>query len=118
TVIALPTILRADLRKRQTRGAATGWEDRVRLRYREQETAEWMFAWFKLRLDPMFRELPEFLKSAPPPNTVLDIGCGRGIVGCALLEWFPDSRIHGMDPNPSRVRIATRAFGDRGQAIQ
>jgi 2-polyprenyl-3-methyl-5-hydroxy-6-metoxy-1,4-benzoquinol methylase len=105
-------------------GQARDWRDRVMLRYQklpqvsQLATFAWVFAWFKLRLDPMFRELPEILASAPEFRTALDLGCGFGIPACALLELREGLAICGIDPRPTRVRVASAVFADRGQAIQ
>lgn len=44
----------------------------------------------------------------------LDIGCGYGVPSCWLLERFEDLFIYGIDPDPERVRVAGRVFGNRG----
>jgi len=108
-------LLRAVLGVRQGAGKPLRWRERVELRYQKLETFVWMFAWFKLRLDPMFVELPEFLRPLPDLCTALDLGCGYGFVGSSLLEWNAGLKIYGVDPNPKRVRAAARAFGERGQ---
>jgi SAM-dependent methyltransferase len=65
----------------------------------------------------MFGELPGFLSAMPEIRSVLDIGCGYGVAGCALLEWRDELRIFGIDPNAARARVAGAAFGSRGQAF-
>jgi len=92
--------------------------DRMLLRYQTLPTSIWMFAWFKTRLDPMFRELPELLRAMPEPKTILDIGCGYGVAGRALLEWFPNAALVGIDPSWLRVRFAAAIFAERGRAIR
>ena len=72
-----------------------------------------LFARFKLRLDPMFSELPSLLSSSDI-RTVADIGCGYGVPACWILERFPDAMVYGIDPDPRRVRVASRAVGKRG----
>jgi hypothetical protein len=99
-------------------GTAGGWRDRVELRYQNQSTYVWMFAWFKLRLDPMFRELPEFLRDMPSARVAMDLGCGHGVAGCSLLEWFPELILYGIEPSFDRVRAAARAFGERGRMFK
>jgi SAM-dependent methyltransferase len=104
-------------------GMASNWRERVLLRYQELAgqkclaTFAWVFAWSKLRLDPMFEELPEILKTVAPLRTALDIGCGFGVAGCALLEWCEGLTIYGIDPSPMRVRTAGFVFGGRGKAF-
>jgi len=84
---------------------------RVLLRYRHLDGYVRAFAFFKMRLDPMFPRLASFL---PTPRTILDIGCGYGIPAAWLLETNPAARIFGIDPDPDRIRVASRVVGDRG----
>jgi len=113
----LPRLLRAWLGVKPSAEPRT-WQEKVELRYQSLHTSVWMFAWIKLRLDPMFRELPGLMREMSNLRTVLDLGCGYGIAGSALLEWHPQLRLFGIDPNPHRVHMASLAFGDRGQAFQ
>jgi SAM-dependent methyltransferase len=124
-LVLVPAIIRAAIGTK--RGAAKGWREKVLARYQNLRdeaglpivpgTFAWVFAWFKLRLDPMFGELPEFLDGMPEVRTVLDIGCGYGVAGCALLEWRGEAKIVGIDPEPIRVRATGAVFGSRGRAV-
>jgi len=87
---------------------------RVMRRYRHMEPYPRLFARFKILLDPMFPRLASFVDF---PRHIIDIGCGYGIPAVWLLSFFPDAKIYGLDPDPKRVRIADRAFGDRGSAV-
>ncbi len=87
--------------------------DQVIDRYRNMGAYQRLFARFKLRLDPMFSELPSLLSNSDV-RTVADIGCGYGVPACWILERFPDAMLYGIDPNPKRVRVASRAVGKRG----
>jgi SAM-dependent methyltransferase len=82
-------------------------------RYRHMEPCPRLFARFKILLDPMFPRLASFLDS---PRHMIDIGCGYGVPAVWLLSLFPEAKVYGLDPDPRRVRIAARAFGDRGSA--
>jgi SAM-dependent methyltransferase len=113
--VLLPPLLRALIGVKPGAGNALDWRDRVELRYQNMDLFVWLFAWCKLRLDPMFRELPEFLRAIPEIRTALDLGCGYGFLGSSLLEWNPALRIYGVDPNPKRVEAASIAFGERGE---
>jgi len=86
---------------------------RVMRRYRHMEPYPRLFARFKILLDPMFPRLASFVHS---PIQMIDIGCGYGIPAVWLLSLFPQTKVYGLDPDPKRVRIANRAFGDRGSA--
>ncbi len=114
---AQPYVIRAKLEILKSLGKLTGWRNRAQYRFKHSGTFAWMFAWYKMRLDPMFIDLPEFLKLAPPPRVAMDLGCGFGVAGNVLLEWCPDVTIYGLDPNPHRVQAANRSFAPRGQAF-
>ncbi len=118
TFLLLPPLLNryfAD-RDRKSRGKkdARDIPRRVRDRFRLLETYPRMFARFKLRFDPMFDDLPQILAHAENTRTVIDIGCGYGVPACWCLEYFPDARVFGIDPDPERVRVASIATGSRG----
>ncbi|MCE5265937.1 MAG: MMPL family transporter, partial [Deltaproteobacteria bacterium] len=82
-------------------------------RYRHMEGYVRLFARFKIRLDPMFPRLADYLVS---PRNVIDIGCGYGIPAVWLLALHPGARVFGIDPDGRRVAVAIRAIGERGAA--
>jgi uncharacterized protein len=88
---------------------------RLRYRYRRLEAYPRLFARFKTGIDPMFSELSRFLDGGKKMQIALDIGCGYGVPGCWLLESFENLSLYGIDPDPERVRVANRAFGERGE---
>src|ERR1700693_1411291 len=102
TLMLVPRLLRFCMGVKSA--SPTAWRERVELRYQNQGTSVWMFARFKLRLDPMFRELPEFLRDTPSARIAMDLGCGHGVAGCSLLEWFPGLKLYGIEPSFDRVR--------------
>ncbi|HMK52939.1 MAG TPA: methyltransferase domain-containing protein, partial [Thermodesulfobacteriota bacterium] len=87
--------------------------ERVMRCYRHMEPYPRLFARFKMLLDPMFPRLASFVQS---PSHIIDIGCGYGIPAVWLLSLFQQTKVYGLDPDQKRVRIANRAFGDRGSA--
>lgn len=91
---------------------------RVRRRYRLLETYPRMFARFKLLFDPMFNALPRMLAEKKEVRRLLDIGCGYGVPACWCLEYFPQARVFGIDPDPEKTRVASRAAGSRGDIVQ
>lgn len=95
-----------------------GLFSRVRSRFRTVEAYPRMFARFKLRLDPMFDDLPRMLAAKKDIKIIMDIGCGYGIPACWCLENFKDARIVAMEPDLERVRIASLALGDQGTVTQ
>jgi SAM-dependent methyltransferase len=92
--------------------------DRIMLRFQPFEFHPWMFAWCKTRADAMFDELPEFLAGFTNVKTILDLGCGYGIVGAFLLDWFEDAEIYAVEPSADRVRSAQKIFGPHGHVFQ
>ncbi len=121
TVILLPPVLRVLYAPRKNREmpavAAGSPEHRARVvsAYRFMETYVRMFARFKIRFDPMFPKLAGFVG---PMDKVLDIGCGYGVPAVWLMNLYPSAYFFGVDPNQDRVRVARRAWGDRGTAFQ
>ena len=110
----LPPMVEYLLRKRNEDPTKNGNpSDRVLWRYRNMGAYQRLFARFKLRLDPMFSELPSLLSNSDI-RTVADIGCGYGVPACWVLERFPDATVYGIDPDPGRVSVASRAMGKRG----
>lgn len=43
---------------------------------------------------------------APPPASILDVGCGAGVIGIVLGRLFPDAAITMVDVNLLAVRYA------------
>jgi SAM-dependent methyltransferase len=114
--LILPPLLKS-LFTHRTRSASGSTGDRVNARYSLIEAYPRVFARFKLRMDPMFAELPGLL---PPPEavcTVLDIGSGFGVPACWLAETFPKARIYGIEPAPGRVTVANRALDGQGVVV-
>jgi predicted exporter/SAM-dependent methyltransferase len=111
----LPPIL--DRRFGDRPPAPSAIEAGIRYRYRNMEAYPRLFARFKLRLDPMFKELDRLLEAGHPMKTIVDIGTGYGVPASWLLNRFPDARVYGIEPSADRVRVASRALGPRG-AIQ
>ena len=114
--IAMPVVLRAVLGVK--RSDANSWRERVELRYQNIGISVWIFARIKLRVDAMFLELPQFVKVMPNLRTAMDLGCGHGFAACALLEWFDELKLWGVEPRARRVGTAARAMGERGVVVQ
>ncbi len=89
----------------------------ARRQYRLMETYPRLFARFKLQTDPMFAELPQLLQAEQDVRTIIDIGCGFGIPAVWCLAAFRQARIFGLEPDDERVRVASRAVGDRGVIV-
>ncbi|MEN6488985.1 MAG: methyltransferase domain-containing protein, partial [Smithella sp.] len=85
---------------------------RAVLRYRHLEAYPRLFARFKMKIDPMFKELDKYAQN---PRRIIDIGCGYGIPAVWLLELYPAAKVYGLEPDEERVRIASRVIGKRGK---
>jgi len=85
---------------------------RALLRFRHLPAYPRVFARFKIMMDPMFKELEQYVKN---PRRIIDIGCGYGIPSTWLLEIYPQAKIFGLDPDEERVLIASRVIGERGR---
>jgi SAM-dependent methyltransferase len=65
----------------------------------------------KLRHDPIYAMLLS-LAAQEPFGTVLDIGCGRGQAGIALLDAGAAAAVHGFDWNRLHLRQAQQAAAE------
>jgi uncharacterized protein len=70
------------------------------------------FARFKMRLDPMFARLGDFL---PESGAVLDIGCGFGVAAAWALARSANLRVVAVEPDEDRARVANFVLGERGE---
>jgi SAM-dependent methyltransferase len=70
------------------------------------------FARGKMRLDPMFARLSDFL---PDAGTVLDIGCGFGVAGAWALARSAEVRVVAVEPDEDRAGVARFVLGERGE---
>ena len=118
TFVLLPPLLQTYFHQEDKIKIQTGTlEQHLLHRYRLLEAYPRMFACFKLKFDPLFRELPRLLAKHKAIKTILDIGCGYGVPACWCLEYLPGSTVIGLDPDPDRVRVAERAAGERGLMV-
>jgi predicted exporter/SAM-dependent methyltransferase len=87
----------------------------VMKRFRRLSAYPRCFAWFKMRLDPMFGRLGDFL---PERGTILDIGCGFGIEAAWMLARSAELRVVGVEPDEDRVDVARFVLGARGEVFE
>jgi 16S rRNA G1207 methylase RsmC len=58
-----------------------------------------------------------FRETEPPDGgTLLDLGCGYGVIGCALAVATPVARVHGIDVNERAVLLANENAAALGVA--
>nr|WP_320191330.1 MMPL family transporter [uncultured Desulfobacter sp.] len=101
-----------EIPSRETDTSATS---RILNRYRTAEAYPRMFARFKLKFDPMFKELPDLLPARGDISRIMDIGTGLGVPACFILERFPHARIFGIEPDPESRRISNMAMSGQGR---
>ncbi len=87
---------------------------RVHSRFASLAAYPRLFAWFKVRLDPMFDRLA---KVVPAKGLIIDVGCGFGVPAAWLLACRPHLRVVGVEPDLDRARISRWVLGDRGQVV-
>jgi hypothetical protein len=80
-------------------------------RYRRLGPQPYLFAWLKLRTDPMFRRLVELVGAS---RHVLDLGAGYGLPAVWLLAHHGELTVTAVESDPVRARVAERAIGARG----
>jgi uncharacterized protein len=113
--LILPPVLTYRFQDRQNQDGRRGsLRNRALGRYKHLEPYPRIFARLKMRFDPMFTELPQFLEPLEKIDVIWDIGCGFGVQAAWMLERFPGARVFGIDPDIRRVEVASRVVGKRG----
>ena len=93
-------------------------EDDSADRWREQDTRD--FLDYGRYFVPDREEQIETIVSLIPPmfgaGHIFDLGCGEGVLAKALLDRFPDCRVHGLDASAGMLARAREALaGFRGR---
>jgi SAM-dependent methyltransferase len=117
TFVILPPLLAYLFRKREDERYPENPRARVLRRYKNMEPYPRFFARFKIRFDPMFSELNGLLETWSGIRTILDIGTGYGVPAAWCLERFSKAKVYGIEPDCKRVRVASRAIGERGRIV-
>jgi predicted exporter/SAM-dependent methyltransferase len=110
-LLILPPLLKRRFEGPFAEGGGIAW------RYRNMEPYPRLFARYKQRWDPLFGELATLVPPKADMANILDVGCGYGVPACWMAERYPGATIHGIDPEPERVRVAALALGDRGRIV-
>ena len=86
--------------------------------YRNMTPYPRLIARYTLGVDSLIGELATLVPQKTDMANILDVGCGYGVPACWMADRYPDATIHGIDPQPERVRIAALALGDRGCCVR
>jgi ubiquinone/menaquinone biosynthesis C-methylase UbiE len=62
----------------------------------------------KLIFNRVHQVVLELARELPPPETIVDVGCGTGrLLRAAQLQW-PNARLVGVDPAAGMIEVARR----------
>ena len=81
--------------------------------YRFQGPYVSQFSYWKMRTDPLFCAVE---KAAPARGEILDLGCGYGLAAHWLTLFTPERRVHGVDFDADKIRVAQVAARANPQA--
>ncbi len=112
TLLILPPLL-----KRRFENPPAGAEG-IAWRYRNMTPCPRMFAYYTQQVDPLLSELATLVPKKTDTANILDVGCGYGVSACWMAEYYPSATIHGIDPQPERLRVAALTLGDRGRIVR
>ncbi len=87
---------------------------KIMSRYKNTEAYPRIFAFFKLKYDSMFKELPSLIPPLKNVKYIIDIGCGYGVPAAWMSARFDGAIIYGIDPDSERIRVASMALGGKG----
>lgn len=104
---------RADVAVRQPAAEPSLRRRQVRRLYRYQGVYVEQFAFWKLRLDPLFEALEG---AVPARGMILDLGCGYGLVDHWLAFGSADRTFLGVDRDADKIRVA-QATARRNPAL-
>jgi len=72
-----------------------------------------LFVRIKLRIFPLF----DLAEQVPLKGKILDLGCGRGLLGLALTLMSQHRQVFGMDLDVDNVAWAAGASANRGRCV-
>ncbi|HEY0970309.1 MAG TPA: class I SAM-dependent methyltransferase [Gemmatimonadales bacterium] len=79
------------------------------------EYEAFMGRWSRVLAPAFLAWLPE--SALPAGMTALDVGCGTGALGAALLDARPDARLLAVDASPAYAAAARRALHARRAVV-
>ncbi len=112
TLLILPPLLKRRFENPPPAAEGVAW------RYRNMAPCPRLFAHYSQRVDPLLSELAALVPKKTDLANILDVGCGYGVSACWLAEHYPHATIHGIDPQPERVRVAALVLGEQGRIVR
>ncbi len=112
TLLILPPLLKRRFENPPPDTEGIAW------RYRNMAPYPRRFARCTQQVDPLLSELATLVPQKTDLANILDVGCGYGGSACWMADHYPGAIIHGIDPQPERVRVAALALGDRGRIVK
>ncbi|MBL9137329.1 MAG: MMPL family transporter [Verrucomicrobiales bacterium] len=104
TLFLVPTGMEALVRREPRRSMRGGTRsERVRRLYDWQGPWVTQFVYWKMRMDPMFRRMDEWIPSAA---RILDLGCGYGVMAHWLTLEHGDRTALGIDHDAVKLQVA------------
>jgi ubiquinone/menaquinone biosynthesis C-methylase UbiE len=74
----------------------------------------WMRAGSGLFYRPLARQVVSLLPSDEAGYTIVDLGCGPGLLSVELCKLMPQARVMGVDPSAEMLEVASRNVSRAG----
>ncbi len=68
----------------------------------------WMRAGSRLFYTPLARQVVRLLPPAETVYTIVDLGCGPGLLSVELCKLMPQAKVMGVDPSAEMLEVASR----------
>ena len=68
-----------------------------------------LYLYFKI----VILKVETYIQYLPKTGTIVDVGCGYGLVANYLSLILPDSKVIGIDIDANRIKVASTTVGDR-----
>jgi ubiquinone/menaquinone biosynthesis C-methylase UbiE len=74
----------------------------------------WMRAGSGLFYTPLARQVVSLLPPKEASHTIVDLGCGPGLLSVELCKLMPQARLMGVDPSAEMLQVASRNVSRAG----
>jgi SAM-dependent methyltransferase len=81
--------------------------------YANEDAYTQLYAGWKIKLDPIYQRIDPL---APGEGTIVDLGCGYGLISLILALKSAGRRVIGVDRDARKIEVARRAAGRVGNA--